>query len=465
MHKDNFPLKEWIYTVYEEDKNPVSIWTVDKDFNYTFFNKIHKESMLDIWDAEIELGKYLPDYIKDKEYREEVITAYKKLLKEGSHQSQDQIILKSGREIFYENFGNLLYSADGSISGIVICAVNITQKRKIQENLEFSVSLLESIVNSPEDIHIRSMDKEYRYVFFNEVHFNTMKAIWGIEPEIGKNIFELIPDSTYKKNLKKFYEKALSGKPVTKINPVTLKSGEKRYFEHFPAPIYNEDGKINGITVFSIDRTNEEIITQKMQKAIEEKELLLKEIHHRVKNNLQLISGIINLQMDKIEDPKSKLILQDALTRIDVIGKIHYSLYNNNNISEINMCEYCHKLIESILKLYDQNDLSIKIDIDIPEIHLDIRRAIPISLIMNELITNSIKYAFEDNKEGKISITLKDQGKKGLHLQVKDNGKGITETGCIKKSMGTELISLFVQQLDGIIEYKNDPGLTVDLYF
>ncbi len=467
MHRGNLPIKTLFHISGKEDKYDVAVWSVDRDFHYTFFNDIHKKTMMDIWGTEIELGKCIMEYIPDKDYRKNVESAYKALLKEGSHQSNDYFVIESGREIFYENFGSLIHSSDGSINGIIFYSIDITPKKKIQKTIESYVSVLESIMNSPEDIHIVSVNKNFRYIFFNEAHSNLMMEEWGTKPALGQNIIELAPNDLFKESLETFLKEGLNGKISRILYPLVLKNGKELYFEHISTPIYRYDGSISGITIFSINRTKQETAARKVQQALAEKEILLREIHHRVKNNLQLVSSIICFQMNKFKNPELSLILKDALNRIDIIGKIHQSLYTGRDISSINMKEYCHRMIDSILDLYNRDDLNIKTEIDIPEIFLDIKKAIPISLIMNELITNSFKYAFEGNNEGTISITLEEKGNEELHLRVKDDGHGMIkkEVTTDAKSIGTELIDLFVQQLNGTIEYKNDPGLTVDLYF
>ena len=166
MQKKSMPRHHVVQISREEDIEAVNVWSVDKNFCYTFFNNAHKKAMKRVWNAEITLGSRLPEYIDDPDYKKTVEENYTALIEGEFHRSTDHFTLESGEEYYYDNFGNPIYSKSGEVTGLIFYTVNVTEKIELQSRLEFSLALLQSIMNSPDDIHILSIDKEYKYLFF-----------------------------------------------------------------------------------------------------------------------------------------------------------------------------------------------------------------------------------------------------------------------------------------------------------
>jgi two-component sensor histidine kinase len=190
-----------------------------------------------------------------------------------------------------------------------------------------------------------------------------------------------------------------------------------------------------------------------------ENELLLKEIHHRVKNNLEVVSGLLELQSSQVKEQSTKDAIQESQNRVNSIGIVHQKLYQGTNLGAIEMKDYVLNLSESILDSFGAEE-KITLELAMENFDLDIDTAIPLGLIINELITNTIKYAFPNNQKGKLVIKLEKQHDTILHLVVSDNGvgkSGITHgTG-----FGGQLISLLTQQLNGTMIEENQNGTTV----
>ena len=190
-----------------------------------------------------------------------------------------------------------------------------------------------------------------------------------------------------------------------------------------------------------------------------ENELLLKEIHHRVKNNLEVVTSLLALQSEQIDDPKTKEAITEGQSRVNSIGIVHQKLYQGTNLGTIEMKDYFLSLTESILDSFGVEE-RIDLIIVMEKLDLDIDTAIPLGLIINELLTNSIKYAFPKGEKGIITIKLEKQNNHILHLEVTDNGVG--KSGIIQGSgFGGQLISLLTQQLNGAIEERIQNGTTV----
>jgi two-component sensor histidine kinase len=201
-----------------------------------------------------------------------------------------------------------------------------------------------------------------------------------------------------------------------------------------------------------------------LKKQNDEKEFLLKEIHHRVKNNLEIVSSLLSLQSEQLEDPKVTEAMQKSQHRVHSMSMIHQKLYQGKSLSSIQMKEYFINLGNYIIESYGASD-RVQIVCNMADLELDVDIAIPIGLIVNELLTNSLKYAYPDNRQGIIRLSLEETGSM-LHLEVSDDGIGkgyhqkIQGTG-----FGTQLIDLLTRQLEGKMTLNIKKGTAVSFKF
>ena len=211
-----------------------------------------------------------------------------------------------------------------------------------------------------------------------------------------------------------------------------------------------------------------ELLSEKntqIQSALEEKEVLLKEIHHRVKNNLQIISSLLSLQSRRIDDPKVLEAIQDGQNRVNSMALIHENLYQDEKLVGVDSQEYINKLIDSLVNSYNINPENITITKNIDPLKLDVDTIIPLGLILNELISNSLKYAFDKEQKGEVNLSLQ-QIPEGLLLRIADNGRGMPPNFDIDtlKSLGFRLIKSFAKKLDGVIKIWNDRGSNIEIF-
>ncbi|MGA9270246.1 MAG: sensor histidine kinase, partial [Lutimonas sp.] len=198
-----------------------------------------------------------------------------------------------------------------------------------------------------------------------------------------------------------------------------------------------------------------------------EKEFLLKEIHHRVKNNLGIVSSLLDLQSAEMQDPKVVEAIHESQNRVYSMSMIHQKLYQGKNLSAIEMRDYFLELSDHILDSFGLKN-RIEFDFNMEEIELDVDTAIPLGLIVNELITNSLKHAFPKDSKGRIDLYFRKMNDKTIRLEVTDNGVGIHEilqTKEKRSGFGTKLIDLLVQQLDATMNRKSDHGTSVRIEF
>ena len=203
---------------------------------------------------------------------------------------------------------------------------------------------------------------------------------------------------------------------------------------------------------------------QQLSKALKEKEFLVKEIHHRVKNNLQVVSSLLSLQARNIQDPKALDALKEGQSRVRSMALIHQNLYQEDDLIGVEVKSYIEKLSEGLFQSYKVDHDRIQLFSDIDEVTLDVETIIPLGLIINELITNALKYAFEENSKGNINLSLKKE-KDQLIFSIVDNGKGLPPNFSLEKSktLGYRLIKAFSQKLEAALKVEGGNGTRVSL--
>ena len=203
----------------------------------------------------------------------------------------------------------------------------------------------------------------------------------------------------------------------------------------------------------------------KMSQALKEKEILLAEIHHRVKNNLAIIVGLLNLQSEKIIDNTAKFLITESRNRVLSMALIHDKLYRNDRLSSINFGFYLNELVYEIHHSYTPMiKKSIDIKLNLSEVFLNVNYAIPCGLIINEILTNCYKHAFVDRESGQISIVLQKENDRIL-IDIADNGNGRLDEHIKPESLGMEVIKSLVKQIDGKSNFSTSAGTRFELSF
>ncbi len=213
------------------------------------------------------------------------------------------------------------------------------------------------------------------------------------------------------------------------------------------------------ILLFILYRLYKKVNQQKkvISKSLSEKDLLLREIHHRVKNNLQLVSSLLTMQGRSIDDETTIQAINEGKSRVRSMALIHQDLYNKENITGISVKDYIEKLTQELLYTYKISDDDIKLELDINDIELDVDTVVPLGLIINELVTNSLKYAWPNQNHGRLSISLK-QSQDLLKLTISDDGIGYNPLKVREESFGSTLISALTLQLNGECEVITTNG-------
>ena len=215
------------------------------------------------------------------------------------------------------------------------------------------------------------------------------------------------------------------------------------------------------------DKNNITKINQELQKSLAEKEMLLKEIHHRVKNNMEIISSLLNLQARRSDDINFKNAMKQSRSRILTMALVHEFLYLGENLAYINIQDYIKKLVQDIKELYISQNTKLDVDLDIDNLIFSANRCIQVGMILHELCVNSLKYAFEENRKNLLCIHI-NKINENINIKIRDNGdKEIDITNLQKRdSIGLQLIYSIVDfQLHGKLEFKINRGLECNITF
>tara|TARA_B100000809_G_scaffold57505_1_gene53621 strand:+ start:12914 stop:16087 length:3174 start_codon:yes stop_codon:yes gene_type:complete len=346
--------------------------------------------------------------------------------------------------------------------------IALTVQRKQDQNIISKQSYkLKSIIENSTHL-FWSYDINKGVTSSNKNFVKYIKQTYGKNAEVKNRLNKRVRFSNEEEHTfwNKKYAEVFKGNSQQFLSKKLNKYGKEVVKEVFLNPIYNEDGKIIEVSGIAHDITEKTISEKKLKESLKEKEVLLKEVHHRVKNNLQVISSILNLQSSYVKDEKILDILRESQNRIKSMSFIHESLYQNTDFSEINFSEYIVSLSKNLVHSYGIYDDLIDLNMSVGNISLNLDLSIPCGLIINELVSNAIKYAFLDKEKGKINIKLFEKND-NVHLIIQDNGLGLPKEINYKEtdSLGLQLVITLVEQISGTVKLDNNKGAKFTIIF
>ncbi len=321
----------------------------------------------------------------------------------------------------------------------------ITKRKQAEEALKESDERFRTLVTNVEEI-VYLIAKDGTFILSEGRGLQKLDLKPG--QLVGQSVFELYKE--YPEMLEAI-RKTFNGDTISKIVHV---SGY--YFRNWYTPYKNPKGETVGLMGLSVDITEQKLAEDQIKAALKEKETLIDEIHHRVKNNMNVISSLLSLQANSIEDDRTKDILNESRSRVYAMSAIHETLHGSENLSKINLQAYLSQITTSIFQTYSINRDKVKLNIHMEDIPITLNQAYPLGLTINELLSNSLKYAFPENRKGQIDVNMKKQDG-DLELIVMDDGIGMPAELDWKNAgtLGLKLITTLVQnQLDGSIEME-----------
>jgi len=340
-------------------------------------------------------------------------------------------------------------------------ARDITYRRKAENAIRESEEKYRSLIESAKD-PISVMDSNGIFILANTAGAHSL----NMEPSelIGQSLMDIFPESAelQMESIQKVFN---TGKGLEIELPV--KHDEViGWYSTSIQPLFGPENNVKSVQTISRDITDIMETQRKLKMALEEKEMLLKEIHHRVKNNLMIISSLLSIQSRFIKDKEALGIFKESQNRAKSMALIHERLYRSTDLKRIDMGDYIRTLSNDLFHTYVINAQKIQIKLDVEDIMVDINTAIPLGLIINEIITNALKHAFPNDMPGTILISFHRVGDK-LKLEVSDDGIGFPKDLDYKNtsSMGLQLVNSLSNQIDAELNVVMEKGTSFQITF
>jgi PAS domain S-box-containing protein len=379
---------------------------------------------------------------------------------------EKRYIRKNGSEISVLVHAQAVHDAAGKTMFGLAMIDDITERKQTENALLKSENQYRLLADNTLDV-IWTMNMELEFTYVNPVVSN----VFGHTPEewIGSKLQEHC-DEKYFFQMAQVITKEIARGPASSgviFETVMLKKNREPIpFEIHGKAIFNENGDPVALQGVTRDITERVHAQDKIKNSLAEKETLLREIHHRVKNNLQVISSMLSLQSRKIKGTPEADLLQESRSRIQTMAQIHESLYRSTDLRHVNLEDYITSISKNLFRMNKADASRVSLDIDIASVLLEIEQAIPCGMIINELLSNSLSHAFAKKKKGKIKIRLLEE-KDRFTLSYEDNGIGFPEgfTPESSDTLGMKLVKTFVLQLRGDLEYESNDGVQFKIVF
>lgn len=364
-----------------------------------------------------------------------------------------------GRRVCNEVFLSPVFARDGTITEVFGIGHEVTEQIAAEEFAGEQAARLKAIFDSAANMMIWTLDRDLCVTGFNQRFKEAVGEDFGVQMAVGHCYVGR--SSNYRDR----YLAALKGKPQQFEAELVTTDGRTIWVEHFLNPIV-VDGRVQELSCLAYHITDRKNAQAELLKSLHEKEVLLKEVHHRVKNNLQIISSIFNLQSAHVgEDRRMIGLLRDSRDRIRSMSFIHESLYQTKDLSSIDLADYIDGLSRNLVMSYSLNG-KVELRTDLQRVQLVLDQAIPCGLILNELISNALKHAFPDDRSGTIRIAL-EQVDEQVRITLSDDGVGLPPgfRPEIHSNLGLELVDTLMDQLDGSVHRQSGDGVRYLLTF
>jgi PAS domain S-box-containing protein len=393
---------------------------------------------------------------------------------------EERVVEHSGVEKWVLTTKMPMHDDHGHVVGVVGISRDITDRKRADEalsqtnrnlqktllELEQSRNMLQSIIESI-PVRVFWKDKDLHFLGCNTA-FAQDAGLGDPQELLGKDDFAMAwreQAEIYRADDKKVME---SGQPKMHIiEPQTTPAGTTIWLSTSKVPLQMPNGDIVGILGVYEDITARKEDEDALRRALKEREVMLREIHHRVKNNIQIISSLLRLQSRSVRDESVLEVLNESQNRIRSMALIHEKLYQSQDFAHIDFSDYLGKMTNHLLAVYRVDSERIQLRVEAKNIQLDVSRAIPCGLIINELVTNALKHAFPGDREGKILVRMDQKDEDKFELVVKDTGVGLPEGFDLSKAetLGFQIVRDLVKQLSGSIEVRKGDGMEIVIRF
>ncbi len=437
------------------DELPSIVVIVDKNMNLILWNKA-SERLTGY--SQAELANMSTIELVAEQDHEELRAAFQRILAHKPGGQELHIRHKRGTLTPYYWLGSLIEMNGEEV--FLNIGLNISAQKEMERELREEKRFADAVINGMPGTFFM-LDKDLKYVRLNE---NMAKELgYSIDELMSGEPLSIYPEDQQKKLGEKVKEVLEKGFVSVESYPIS-KDG-KTLSRNLNAVRFDRDGETfiigTGQDISDLKQREKEL-----QDSINEKQVLLQEIHHRVKNNLAVISGLLELQLNEYEDPVFQRLIQESQSRIRTMAMIHEKLYRSENLSRIPMLEYVEDLVGQIRKGIKIGEKHISIDINIEDIELNINQAIPFALALNEILSNALEHAFKNQQKGKVVVELYEEDN-FIHSTIKDNGQGMSESQKMgqSSSLGMTLIRALLTQIDADWGIDGEHGVTYSIRF
>ena len=358
-----------------------------------------------------------------------------------------------------------IVSPDGTANQVLGIATDITASKQAESALRRSEERFRHIAENIREVFWITELQDNTLVYISPAYEEVWGRSCGSLSEMSRTWLDTVHPEDHARLIEATAAVQTGGDYDLEYR-IVRPDGEVRWVRDRAFSIANESGEIYRVAGVVDDVTERKQALEQITASLHEKEVMLKEIHHRVKNNMQVITSLLNLQSRSIRDEQALSVFQDSQNRVKSMALIHETLYQSKDLSRINFAEYLQKLVAHVSRSYRIRPDAVKININVADVSLPIDTAVPCGLIINELASNSLKYAFPADMRGEVNITFEHTGPRYV-LRVSDTGIGLPsgfdpETG---KSLGMKLVRMLTDQLCGDLECHNGVGTTFEIKF
>ena len=382
----------------------------------------------------------------------------------GKQQCELELIKKDGT-LFYALLESIaVQDTEGKSNQIRTALTDISDLKRTEGELRKSEEKYRQLVERAQE-GIWAIDKEAYTTFVNPRMAEMLG--YSVAEMPGKHLFSFM-DEHGVEMAKMHLERHKEGVKEQHDFEFLRKDGARVFATLATSPITDDNGNYIGALAGAIDITERKHAEDQLKASLKEKEVLLREIHHRVKNNLQVVSSLLNMQARATKSKDAFATLSESRNRINAMALIHSQLYEGGDLSAINMKGFLDKLLVQMLQIHSVPDRKITSVVHAVDCSLPISIAVPVGLIANELLTNAFKHAFVNRKEGMMEVSLGASGNGKIGLTVSDDGVGLPEGFDINasKTLGLRVVKILAEgQLDGKLEVDSDKGTSFKVEF
>ena len=436
------------------------IVATDIDFNINEFNAAAEETFG--YEKEEVFGKSISMLFSDELEMEKVLG---RIQEKGA--LANEIINRKKDGTFFISFlsASVLKNEKGDVVGAMGVSRDITAIKKAEEELRLSEERHRAIYDQAY-IGIARIAKMGRFLLVNE----RLCSMLGYTAEelYRKTFYQLGVQSEVEESLVD-WDQLLSGKikNFSREQTYVRSSGDLLSANVTVSLVRDSNNNPNYFVAVFEDITERKEYESQLEESIKEKEVLLKEVHHRVKNNMQVISSILNLQSSYIDDETALSILRESQDRIKSMSFVHESLYQSKTLSEVNFSEYIQNIARNLFHSYGRPEGGINLTFDLEEVYLNLDTSIPCGLIINEVVSNSLKYAFKDRERGIVNIAFSKTKDDKLKLIIADDGIGLPDKFDIEnaETLGLQLVTTLITQIGGVLEIDTSSGTKFSIVF